>query len=346
MKIVSLERLQKLVTILSDGKFHSGEKLAGILGVSRTAIWKLTNKLENWGVELFSVRGKGYKIPNGLSLIDSQYVEEEIRRRSELFTTVKVLSTVDSTSSYVTRNKPKGIGEGGQIVISEHQTEGRGRNGKTWASPFGTNLYFSIGINLPMGLNALGGLSLAIGIGLTRLLNQHTNQEIKLKWPNDLLVGGRKMAGILLEASGNGDGNENGNRNVSGSNLEHSYVNIGVGVNWKMPAKTIEIQQPWANLSEILNKEIGRSRLLVNMLIALDEVLSTYVDQGFEPFRSHWIENSAYFGRQVTLSSRNGSISGIEAGVDCNGALKLKTNVGEKVFYSGEVSLRATPKTT
>jgi len=163
MKIVSLERLQKLVTILSDGKFHSGEKLAGILGVSRTAIWKLTNKLENWGVELFSVRGKGYKIPNGLSLIDSQYVEEEIRRRSELFTTVKVLSTVDSTSSYVTRNKPKGIGEGGQIVISEHQTEGRGRNGKTWASPFGTNLYFSIGINLPMGLNALGGLSLAIG---------------------------------------------------------------------------------------------------------------------------------------------------------------------------------------
>jgi len=325
MTAASLQRLQKLVTILSDGDFHSGEKLANILGVSRTAIWKLTNKLEAWGIELFSVRGKGYKIPNGLTLIDSEYLANQITEHARLFSSIEVLSTVDSTSSYLARNWSKGNGKG-HIVVSEHQTGGRGRNGKTWISPFGSNLYFSLGSSLPVGLSALGGLSLAIGIGLTKLFNQHTNKKVKLKWPNDLLVDQRKLAGILVEASG--DSNDN------------SFLNIGIGLNWKMSTKSRGIEQPWINLSEILNRDIDRNKLLARILLELDKILCDYIDNGFESFRAHWAEYSAYYGKPIVLTSQKGSVSGIEAGIDNMGALRLKMETGEKTFYSGEVSLR------
>ncbi|MCF6194095.1 MAG: bifunctional biotin--[acetyl-CoA-carboxylase] ligase/biotin operon repressor BirA [Kangiellaceae bacterium] len=326
MKAASLHRLQKLVVILSDGEFHSGEKLANILGVSRTAIWKLTNKLESWGIELFSIRGKGYKIPNGLTLIDSEYLANQITEHAKLFSSIEVLYTVDSTSSYLARNWSKGNGEG-HIVVSEHQTGGRGRNGKTWISPFGSNLYFSLGSSLPMGLSALGGLSLAIGIGLTKFFNQHTNKKVKLKWPNDLLVEQRKLAGILVEASG--DSNDN------------SFLNIGIGLNWKMSSKSQGIEQPWINLSEILNRDIDRNKLLARILLELDEILSDYIDNGFESFRARWAEYSAYYGKSIVLTSHKGSVSGIEAGIDNMGALRLKMEAGEKTFYSGEVSLRS-----
>jgi len=325
MNTASLHRLQKLVAILSDGEFHSGEKLANILGVSRTAIWKLTNKLESWGIELFSVRGKGYKIPSGLTLIDHEYLENQITEHAKLFSSIEVLSTVDSTSSYLTRNWSKGS-EGGHIVVSEHQTGGRGRNGKTWVSPFASNLYFSLGISLPMGLSALGGLSLAVGIGLTKLFNQYTNSKVKLKWPNDLLVDQRKLAGILVEASG--DSNDN------------SFLNIGIGLNWKMSTKAQGIERPWINLSEILNRDIDRSTLLARILLELDKILLEYIENGFESFRRHWEECSAYFGKPVVLTSHKGSVSGIEVGIDNMGALRLKMPTGERIFYSGEVSLR------
>jgi len=325
MKSVSLERLQRLVTILSDGRFHSGVKLAQILGVSRTAVWKLTNKLKLWGIELFSVRGKGYKIPNGLTLINGQYLEQQITANAKLFSSVEVLSTVDSTSSYLARSWAQGNGEG-RIVIAEHQTGGRGRNGKTWVSPFGTNLYFSLGNRLPMGLSALGGLSLAIGIGLAKFFNQHTDRKVKLKWPNDLLVDQRKLAGILVEASG--DSNDN------------SFLNIGIGLNWKMPSNAQGIEQPWINLSEILIKELDRNKLLAQVLLALDDILYDYIENGFESFRSHWAEYSAYYGEPVVLTSSTGTVSGIEAGIDKMGALRLKMDCEEKTFYSGEVSLR------
>lgn len=331
MKAASLKRIQKIVRILSDGEFHSGEFLANSLGVSRTAIWKLINKLQEWQIDVTAIRGKGYQIPDGLTLLDKNFISREIKEKAVLFSKINVLPTVDSTSSFLTRAWQAEPGNG-RICIAEHQTQGRGRKGRKWFSPFGSNLYFSLGLNLPIGLSALGGLSLAVGIGLTKLLNRHTNQKVSLKWPNDLLVNQRKLAGILVEASG--DSNDS------------SFLNIGIGINWNMLDKDEQIGQPWANLQSILNceendKRLDRNEILSLILLELDQLLVEYIENGFESFRKEWSEHSAYYGKAITLQSRSGKVSGTESGIDKTGAIRIKTREGEKTFYSGEVSLRA-----
>ncbi len=327
MKKTSLMRLQKLVRLLSDGEFHSGVFLAGVLGVSRTAVWKLIAKLQTWQIEIYAVRGKGYKIPGGLTLIDRDYLTEQITNKAKLFSQIEVLPTIDSTASYLTRSWQRQPGEG-RICVSEHQTAGRGRKGRAWVSPFGANLYFSLGLGLPLGLSALGGLSLAVGIGLTKFLNQYCADKVSLKWPNDLLVKGQKLAGILVEASGDSN--------------DHSFLNIGIGINWDMRVDDGgNIDQPWVNLKSLLTNAIDRNQILALILLELDSILSEYIEQGFESFRHDWASQSAFYGQPVTIHTHNGPISGIEVGIDKSGALKLKTGNGEKIFFSGEVSLRA-----
>lgn len=330
MKAASLARLQALVRLLADGQFHSGESIAKQLGVSRTSIWKLVAKLRDWQIQIHAVRGKGYRIPKGLGLIDSEYLSKQITQKAKLFSKIEVLPTVDSTASYLTRSWQQQPGEG-RICVSEHQTEGRGRKGRRWVSPFGANLYFSLGLKLPLGLSALAGLSLAVGIGLTKFLNQHCHQKVSLKWPNDILVDGRKLAGILVEASGDSN--------------DHSFLNIGIGINWDMRlSHHDEIDQPWINLKSLLRTAIDRNEILLLILLQLDQILSTYIDKGFDSFRHDWVEQSAYYGQPIIIHTHTGQISGIEAGIDKSGAIKLKTKEGEKLFFSGEVSLRLAKK--
>jgi BirA family transcriptional regulator, biotin operon repressor / biotin---[acetyl-CoA-carboxylase] ligase len=326
VKNASLQRLQRLVILLSNGEFHSGENLAKHLSVSRTAIWKLVNKLQSWQINIKAIRGKGYIIVGGLTLLDANYLNQQISLHAKLFTEIEVLPTVDSTSSYLARNWHGRIG-GGRICVAEHQTEGRGRKGRKWISPFGSNLYFSLGVNLPMGLSALGGLSLAVGIGLSKLLNRYTDRPVKLKWPNDLLVDNRKLAGILVEASG--DSNDN------------SFLNVGVGINWDMLDLSGEVDQPWSNLKQIIGDEIDRNRMLAIILLGIDKLLEEYIVNGFDSFRAEWECQSAFINKPIVLITRNGRISGVETGIDKSGAIRIKTAEGDKSFFSGEVSLRA-----
>ena len=312
--------------LLADGGFHSGEALAQQLNVSRTAIWKLVAKLESWQIDIYAVRGKGYKIPNGLKLLDSQLLKSNIAQKAELFSEIDVFATIDSTSSYLTRAWEKKSGTG-KICVAEHQSLGRGRKGRKWVSPFGANLYFSLGLNLPLGLSALGGLSIAIGLGLTEHLNGLTSQSVKLKWPNDLLVENKKLAGILVEASG--DSNDT------------SFLNIGIGINWDMVQRQDEIDQPWINLKPLLKSEADRTQVLTDILLEIDRLLNQYIENGFESFRSLWNKHSAYYGKPITLHTRTGKISGMESGIDRSGAIIIETAEGKKLFHSGEVSLRA-----
>jgi len=327
MKMASIERLQKLVQLLADGQFHSGQVLAEIIGVSRTAIWKLVAKLQAWQIEIFAVRGKGYRIPGGLTLIDSDYLNPQITSKAKLFSIVEVLPTVDSTADYLIRSWTSEPGVG-RICVAEHQTDGRGRKGRKWVSPFGANLYFSLGLNLPMGLSALGGLSLAVGIGLTQFLNEHCNEKVSLKWPNDLLVNGHKLAGILVEASG--DSNDN------------SFLNIGIGINWNMlNSHSNGIDQAWINLQALLNSDINRNEILALILLQLDDVLNRYIESGFAGFRREWSSCSAYYGQRIVIHTHKGQISGTEIGIEKSGAIKIQTADGERSFFSGEVSLRS-----
>ena len=335
------ERINKLLNILSDGEFHSGQYLADTIGVSRTAVWKLIAKFQSWQIDVYSVKGKGYKIPGGLDLIDKKRLTTLVSRKLKHFPNIELQTTIDSTSSYISnqwrknsKNAPVDSGSKGSVCIAEHQTEGRGRKGNKWVSPFGANLYFSLGIELPVGLSVLGGLSLAIGIGLTEYLNKITSQQVKLKWPNDLLCDNKKIAGILVEASGD--------------STDTSFINVGIGINWNMPIKFAEgISQPWINLKEILPASIDRTELMSNLLIELDKTIESFILEGFELFNKRWSENSAFIGKKILIKSKlgleNNIIEGVEQGIDKNGAIRVLTEQGEKSFYSGEVSLRVHP---
>ena len=324
-------RVESLLRRLSDGKFHSGESIAEELAISRTAVWKLIQKIQSWQVEVFSVRGRGYQIPGGLALIDQLALEKKLQLHNQLFKQVIVLTSVDSTADYLAKDWKKQP-DIGRVCISEHQTAGRGRKDRPWISPFAANLYFSIGVQLPLGLSALGGLSLAVGISLCRTLNKTTQNKIKIKWPNDLLVidkvGNKKLAGILVEASG--DSNDS------------SFLNIGVGINWDMQIKQADdIDQPWVNLKSLLgHRQLTRSEILGEILCDLDAALVEYIESGFSEFAKEWQSLSAMYQQEVKLHLPQREIKGVEIGVEANGALKLDTDNGVQVFHSGEVSLR------
>lgn len=323
------ERVQQLLTILSDGHFHSGQSIAGCLGVSRTAVWKLIQKLQAWQLEVFSISGKGYQIPGGLELINADSLKLLMQQRESLFQEINVLTSTDSTSDQVARHWKKHPGVA-CVFIAEHQTAGRGRKGRPWISPLGANLYFSIGVELPLGLSALGGLSLAIGISLVNALNSVSNQPIKIKWPNDLLVEGKKLAGILIEASG--DSNDS------------SFLNIGVGINWNMQQQQGEpIDQSWVNLKPLISSTLSRNDILLLLLSHIEDALKDYRAQGFSAFEKLWPEVSYFYEQPVTISFNEqlDGISGTEVGVESTGALKLRVGNNIKVFHSGEVSLRA-----
>ncbi|TQV85528.1 bifunctional biotin--[acetyl-CoA-carboxylase] ligase/biotin operon repressor BirA [Aliikangiella coralliicola] len=319
-------RTETLLRRLSDGKFHSGESLANELEISRTAVWKLIQKIESWQVEIYSVRGRGYQIPGGLDLLDQPSLQTHIEQNNVLFKKVIVLSSIDSTADFLARDWKKLAGVG-RVCIAEHQSAGRGRKGRPWISPFGANLYFSVGVELPLGLSALGGLSLAVGISLCRTLNRFADNQVKIKWPNDLLVDDKKLAGILVEASGD--------------TTDNSFLNIGVGINWNMQLDQGEaIDQPWVNLKDYVPDTLSRNQILESILIELDKALREYLQGGFTKIVDAWPELSAMYRRAVTIHLPKGLVQGKEVGIESNGALRLETENGIQIFHSGEVSLR------
>jgi len=319
-------RTEKLLRILADGKFHSGESIAQQLAVSRTAVWKLIQKISDWQLEVYSVRGKGYRIPGGLDLLDKSALMAQLQLAGASFEQVHVLTSLDSTADFVANQWKQSPGVA-TVCIAEHQSAGRGRKGRRWVSPFAANLYFSIGVALPLGLSALGGVSLAVGMSLAQTLNRFADDQIKIKWPNDLLVAHKKLAGILVEASGD--------------STDSSFLNIGVGINWQMQDKQAEtIEQPWTNLKTLVGKDVSRGDILAQLLINIDQTLSQYQQGGFKHFSQDWAQLSALYQQPVTIYRTHDKVDGIEIGIEDNGALKLQTANGVEVFHSGEVSLR------
>ena len=322
----TLARTETLLRILADGQFHSGESIAEQLKVSRTAIWKLVQKISSWQVEVYSVRGRGYRIPGGLDLLEQNVINKRLREANTIFQQLDVLTTTDSTANHVAQQWKQFPGVA-RVCIAEHQTAGRGRKGRAWVSPFAANLYFSIGVELPLGLSALGGISLAVGMSLTDTLNRFAGDRIRIKWPNDLLVENRKLAGILVEASGD--------------STDSSFLNIGIGINWNMQPKQGQlIDQPWVNLSELVQGQISRNEIVASLLVDLDKTLTDYRQSGFGRFAESWDRLSAMYKQPVVIHRGHDKVEGVEVGIEENGALKLETSQGTQLFHSGEVSLR------
>src|SRR6056297_552208 len=246
-----------LLARLADGEFHSGQVLADDMGVSRTAIWKQLARLEGLGLQLESVRGRGYRIPGGLDLLSEERIRLGLSSEAEkLAAEIAVLPVVDSTNSELLRRQLFPPGQS-LICTAEQQQSGRGRRGRDWISPFARSVYLSLTWDFAQGAAALEGLSLAAGVCVARALRATGVAVPQLKWPNDVLYDGRKVGGILIEMTGDAAG--------------PARVVLGVGVNVAMPSAVADgIDQPWTDLAAIAGRDLpSRSALVAGLLNAL-----------------------------------------------------------------------------
>lgn len=325
--------ITSILRVLADGETHSGEELSEFLGVSRTAVWKQLKRLqESTGLQIESIRGKGYRLAGGLELLDSSQVVRQLSldAKSHL-TDFILLGQVDSTNTIALNSIQEG-GSSGYVVVAEQQSAGRGRRGRQWVSPYGCNIYCSAVWQFQSGAAALEGLSLAVGLAVARALGQVGVERVELKWPNDVLCQGRKLAGILLEMVGDAAG--------------HCHVVVGIGINVSMSqaAGNWGIDQPWIDATTASGASVSRNRLLSRLLSELLPLLSEFERKGFSAFRQAWSELDAMFGKDVCLHMGGQTVFGRAAGVGESGALAIDTAAGRQWFNGGEVSLRLAPE--
>ncbi|WP_299596407.1 bifunctional biotin--[acetyl-CoA-carboxylase] ligase/biotin operon repressor BirA [uncultured Microbulbifer sp.] len=322
----SLANLRPLLQLLADGEVHSGQSLGEVLGVSRAAVWKQLQKLEPLGLEVESVKGRGYRVAGGLDLLSAEAIQQQLDAGTvPLLRALNIFDQVDSTNARVLSSLESGAGHG-QVVLAEQQTAGRGRRGRAWASPFASGVSISIGWQFSGGVQLLEGLSLAVGVALARALARFDVPDVRLKWPNDVWCRGRKLAGVLLE--------------LSGDLTDRCAVVVGIGLNMRLPAAAAEsIGQPWIDLAEV-RPGISRNALVAAMLDELLPMLEAYPESGFSEWRDAWLALDQFAGAEVCLRSFQQRWCGIERGVDSTGALLLEIDGAQKVFHGGEVSLR------
>jgi len=311
----------KVLIALADGQFHSGQELGESLQLTRSAIWKAVRQLQALGLAIQSVVGKGYRIVGGIELLDRQHMMSELTPQSlDTLSELFVLTHIDSTNDFLLSKA--NTGEKATLAcVAETQTHGKGRRGRHWQSPFGTNLYFSLLWHFKKMSYEVIGASQAVAIALLRALKKlGVKENIQLKWPNDILWEQKKIAGILCEISAEQHG--------------HCSLVIGIGINTALPAQAGEyISQPFADLATIMKKPISRNKLasfLINELIAL---LPQFEKAGLTPFLDEWNEHDAFIDKAVTLTMGQNEISGTMKGISTQGELILTNPDGQTNHY-------------
>ncbi len=325
----------ELLKLLSDGKFHSGETLASSLNVSRTAIWKMISRLREFGLELHSVKGKGYRLQETLDLLDRESLLQNlpVAVRNKIGR-LEIFPSILSTSSYMMQKAQARqldlANKKVAICLAEQQTGGRGRRGRSWVSPFGHNLYLTLAREFNHGISELEGLSLVVGLALIRVLRARGYHDLGIKWPNDVLWQGRKLAGILIEISGDPTG--------------FTQVMIGLGLNIRVAESAMqEVEQAWVDLYTINQHLPERNVLAAELLTEIIDVIESFEMTGFNSFRQEWDSFDVLKNFEVELLTGAvgaGHIVGKVLGVDAHGALQLETANGIETFHGGEISPR------
>ncbi len=319
-----------ILRLLADGRFHSGEDIAQHFKVSRTTVWNALQEAEALGVQIFSVRGRGYRLPEPIQLLERALVLEAIGEQRAWFK-LEVHDHLESTNSHLMKLAAQNAAHA-SCVAASLQTRGRGRRGRAWQSGLGASLTFSLLWRFQSGAAALSGLSLAVGVALIRAMRALGLDATQLKWPNDLVVQheGRhhKLAGILIELQGDMEG--------------PSAAIIGVGINLRLPEQVKKhIDQPAIDLATLSEKWGNPSQLLGLLLRHLAETLSAFEEKGFAVLSEEWMTYHAYHNQAVRMLLPDGrETQGIARGVAEDGILLVETVSGLQRFSAGEISLR------
>lgn len=322
---------QKLIlNILSDGQFHSGTELAKNIGISRSAICKQLNNLTELGVKFSAISGKGYRLERVIQFLFAEDIENNLSSTAaSLISTLEIHDCIASTNSYLVNKSYETINSG-FVCFAESQTAGKGRRGREWVSPFGCNIYLSILWQFQNGPASISGLSLAVGVAVIRALNECGIDNVGLKWPNDIYWQGKKLAGILIEVSGESSGPCN--------------AVIGLGLNLYISEEQANsITQAWVDLSSIVadNPVKIRNKLAAVLLNHLMPTIANFEQDTLESYLAEWREHDCMKGQEVNIFRGQQVFTGVVDGIDNNGMLLLANEQGEvQTFASGEVSFR------
>jgi len=327
----ALPLVARVFAELADGEFHSGEQLAETLGVTRSAVWKAVESLRQLGATLHAVQNKGYRLRSGSDALDSQRITNLLPPAARAnVRIVETAWTVDSTNSVLLArpNPPYGSCD---VLLAEYQTAGRGRRGRAWVAPPGGSICLSLCWSFREVPQDLGALGLVIGVCALRALRELGLEDIRLKWPNDIVVDRKKLGGILIELRAESAG--------------PASVVIGIGLNVALGAAALEA------IGEILGSAIdlvaaglqqpSRNAVSAALITQFVQGLLLFEREGLRPFAEEWRDADALRGRQIDVHTMEGVARGLARGIDLHGALVLETPQGVRRFVSGDVTVRA-----
>ncbi|WP_027966094.1 biotin--[acetyl-CoA-carboxylase] ligase [Halomonas halocynthiae] len=319
-----------LIRLLSDGELHSGQQLGERLGVSRAAVWKQLRKLESLGIELVSVRGRGYRLARPLELLDGAALVSKLSRDSRRhLQRLIVEDSLPSSNEYLRQRFMQGAGHG-EVCLVEYQETGRGRRGRRWSAPWGGAVMLSTGWRFEAGVASLEGLSLAVGVVLAQVLERHAVRPF-LKWPNDVLLAMAdgsfaKLAGILVEVSGD----------VAGPC--EAVIGLGINVDFSAAFRG-DIEQSVATVHD-QSPALSRNVLAADVIDSLLPLLAGFEKSGFAPWQDAWNARHGFAGLPVEVIRGKQRLSAIAESADTAGNLWVRHAGGRERLAGGEVSLR------
>ena len=322
-----------LLLALSDGHARSGSELAARTGVTRAAVWKQIEALRALGVPIDARAGSGYRLRAPIDLLDAAAIDAALPvPLRERFAAIDVHWQIDSTNSALLRRAATTSHEL-EACLAESQTQGRGRRGREWHMPLGGGLALSLRRRFDASMGTLAGLSLAVGVSLVEVLVDAGVRGAGLKWPNDVVVDGRKLAGILVE--------------LSGDALGPCHAVIGIGINVRLDAAaTRAIGQPAVELATLVGAGLpSRNVLSAQVLARLVDALDEFAVHGFAAFAERFTACDVLRGRMLRILDARGARDGVALGVDAFGRLRVRGDDGEFAVDSGEVSVRVEPGT-
>ncbi len=318
----------EILRILADGQFRSGTKIGEHLGISRSAVAKAVDGLVRAGLDIHRVRGRGYRLVSAVQLLDRAAIIDElaglpIARQDAIV----VLEETDSTSRFLIEH-PELLDTLGIVCVAERQTAGRGRRGRHWVATPYRNVMLSMAWRFEAGPSVVAGLSLAAGVAVAEAMRDFAGAQVELKWPNDVIWHGRKLAGLLIDVRGEAAG--------------PCTVILGLGVNLAIdPADAAHIDQPWADLASVTGAALDRNRFVAVLVRALYDMFLRFERVGLSEFSDRWEEFHAYGGQRVTVNTPTGDFSGTALSADESGALLVLDDHGRThQLLAGDVTLR------
>ena len=315
---------------LCDGQFHSGENLASALGVTRSAVWKAANALRDLGTPMEAVRNRGYCFPVAGELLVGKRIRDGIARAiRDRVTRLDVMWSTSSTNTQLIERPNPRVGSC-EALLAEYQSAGRGRRGRAWLAPPGGAVCMSLSWTFPEVPRDVGALSLAVGVCVLRALESQGISDVRLKWPNDVLVGDRKLGGILIELRAESAG--------------PACAVVGIGLNVALGAPLMEKIATTGlqaiDLASVAKKAVSRNALAASLIDCVVRGLVTFEQEGLRPFVDEWRQADALRARPVSVQAGEEKVRGLARGIDLTGALLLETPQGLKKFFSGEVTVR------